>query len=171
MIRRRRLVLAGLASAILWPLHVRAQSGQSVPRIAVAVWGSQALDENRLVALRAGLADLGWKVGAILNIADRLFYETRNELAELALKYGMASIGGSSEFADAGALVAYAPDSNSGWRRMASLVDRILKGAVPAKIPVEQLNVYEFVVNLRTAKALKLKLPASFLLQATRVIE
>ena len=74
--------------------------------------------------------------GAVMNIADRLFFETRRELAELSLKHGMASIGGVPEFADAGALLSYAPDASAAWRQIAGFVDRVLKGANPADMPV-----------------------------------
>ena len=110
-------------------------------------------------------------VGAVMNIADGLFFETRRELAELSLKHRMASIGGVPEFADEGALLSYAPDVSVAWKQIAGFVDRIRKGANPADMPVEQLNIYELVVNMKTAKALGIKIPNSILVQATRVIE
>ena len=109
--------------------------------------------------------------GAVLNIADGLFFETRQELADLSIKYKMASIGGVSQFADTGSMLSYAPDLLAAWRQLAGFLDRVLKGARPADIPVEQVNVYELVINLKTAGALGIKVPQSLLLQATRVIE
>ena len=73
--------------------------------------------------------------------------------------------------ADAGALLSYGADLKEVFKRLAPLVDRILKGANPADIPVEQANVYEFVINLRSARALGIQPPRTIMLQATRVIE
>ena len=73
--------------------------------------------------------------------------------------------------AHAGALFSYGVNVSDLFRRTAELVDRILRGANPADIPVEQANMYDFVVNLRTARALGVVLPRSVLLQATSVIE
>ena len=68
-------------------------------------------------------------------------------------------------------LLSYGYDISALFKRTATLVDRILNGAKPADIPIEQVNVYELVVNLRTARALGIELPRSALLQASRVIE
>ena len=110
-------------------------------------------------------------VGAVLNIPDVLFFQTRQELADLSLKHRLASIGGISQLADAGSLLSYGPEISIAWKNLAGFADRVLKGARPADMPVEQLNVFEMVVNLKTARALKLQLPLSLILQATRVIE
>ena len=73
--------------------------------------------------------------------------------------------------ADAGALLSYAPYTPAMWRRAANYIDKIFKGAKPADLPVEQPIKFELVVNLKTAKALGLKIPGSFLLRADEVIE
>ena len=91
-------------------------------------------------------------------------------VAALAIKHRMA-LCGIPATADSGVLLSYGHDVPALFKRAATLVDRILKGAKPADIPVEQVNVYELVVNLRTANALGIKLPYSLMLQATRVIE
>ena len=74
-------------------------------------------------------------------------------------------------YAEAGCLISYTVDRQRMWHRAASFVDRILKGANPAELPVELATRYKLVVNLKTAKSLQLKIPRSILLQATRVIE
>lgn len=107
----------------------------------------------------------------MLNVAHSLFFQHRQRLAELALRHRMALAVNATEMADAGALLSYGADLKMNFKRLAPLVDRILKGADPAMIPVEQANVYEFVVNLRTARALGVKLPGTIMLRATRVIE
>ena len=111
------------------------------------------------------------KVSGVLHIPDTIFFEARVQMAELSIKHRMASTGGNSEFAVAGALLAYAPDSTAGYRRLAGIADKILRSANPGTIPVEQANVYELAVNLGTARAFGIKLPGSLMLQATRVIE
>jgi putative tryptophan/tyrosine transport system substrate-binding protein len=97
-------------------------------------------------------------------------FRARERVAALAIKHRMAIVG-NPVAAEFGMLLAYGNDALVLFRRAATLVDRILKGAKPADIPVEQVNVYELVVNLRTARALGIELPRTLLLQATRVIE
>lgn len=97
-------------------------------------------------------------------------YDVRDRLAALALEHRMAMAAQSGQ-ADTGGLLSYGPNIPDLFRRAAELVDRILRGAKPADIPVEQPNAYDFVVNLRTARALGVTLPQAVLLRATRVIE
>lgn len=111
------------------------------------------------------------KTGGILLAPDGLFFQHRERVAELAIKHRMVSSTASIENARAGTLFSYGADFVAMFRRSATLVDKILKGANPANIPVEQANVYELIVNLKTARALGIKLPPSFLLQATQTIE
>lgn len=97
-------------------------------------------------------------------------FHERERVAALAIKHRMPMFG-QPPVADSGVLLTYGADVLAVFKRAASLVDRILKGANPADIPIEQVDVYELVINLRTARALGIELPRSLVLQATRVIE
>jgi putative ABC transport system substrate-binding protein len=110
-------------------------------------------------------------VSAFLGATSPLTYAKRVELAELALKYRLASIFSARGNAEAGALMSYGPDFEDLTRRSAEYVDKILRGARPADLPVEQASKYELVINLKTAKALGLTVPATLLARADEVIE
>jgi ABC-type uncharacterized transport system substrate-binding protein len=92
-------------------------------------------------------------------------------LAELALKYRLPTNFGSRENVVTGGLMSYAPDHIDLTRRAATYIDKILKGAKPADLPVEQASKYQLVINLKTAKALGLEVPPSLLARADEVIE
>jgi putative ABC transport system substrate-binding protein len=92
-------------------------------------------------------------------------------LAELALKHRLPTMFGSRANAVAGGLMSYAPDHGDLWRRAAVYIDKILKGAKPADLPVEQASKYELVINLKTAKGLGLTIPQSILVRADEIIQ
>ena len=89
----------------------------------------------------------------------------------MAAQQRLVAVYESSDFADAGALISYGPNLNAMFRRAAIFVDKILKGANPGELPVEQPTTFELIVNLKTAKALGIKVPETILIQATKVIE
>jgi putative tryptophan/tyrosine transport system substrate-binding protein len=95
----------------------------------------------------------------------------RTFIAQWALKHRVPTVSGWSFLTEAGALMSYAPDIPEMFRRSASYVDRIPKGAKPSQLPIEQATTVELVVNASTARALQLKIPRSVLARATRVIE
>jgi putative tryptophan/tyrosine transport system substrate-binding protein len=109
--------------------------------------------------------------GAVLVTPDGLFYQQRERIAQAALANHLASIGWNGQFTDAGMLMSYGADTPDLFRRTAIYVDRILKGANPADLPVEQPTKFEFIVNLKTARALNLAVPPSVLARADKVIE
>jgi putative tryptophan/tyrosine transport system substrate-binding protein len=111
------------------------------------------------------------RVEGFLVIASSLTFSARALLAALALKHRLPSVFGNRENVEAGGLMSYAPNFSDLTRRATTYIDAILKGTKPADLPVEQASKFELVINLKTAVALGLKLPESFLLRADEVIE
>src|SRR5262245_19260312 len=109
-----------------------------------------------------GLID---RLGQAVSSADR------KRVVELTLKNRLPTISGFASWADNGGLLTYGPDRNVMYRRAAGYVDKILKGAKPADLPVEQPTKFEFVINLKTAKVLNLTIPQSVLYRADKVIK
>jgi len=110
------------------------------------------------------------RAGALLVTGDTLFTLHREQIAVLAIKRRLPAISWAREFAEAGLLMAYGRSLPYEFRRAATYVDKILKGAKPADLPVEQPTKFELVVNLKTAKALGLTIPQSVLIRADQVI-
>jgi ABC-type uncharacterized transport system substrate-binding protein len=110
-------------------------------------------------------------VGGFLAIASPITFSFRAGLADVALKHRLPGIFASRETVEAGGLISYGADLNSLARRAASYIDKILKGAKPADLPVEQASKYQLVINLKTAKALGLEVPATLLARADEAIE
>jgi putative ABC transport system substrate-binding protein len=100
-----------------------------------------------------------------------LFSTHRMEIAALAVRARLPSVSSVREFAVAGVMISYAASLPDNWRRMAVMVDKILKGASPGEIPIERPVKFELVVNLKTAKAIGLTIPETFLVRADEVIE
>ena len=111
------------------------------------------------------------RANGLITFPDALMLAHRKEIAEFAVKLRIASFGGWSEFADAGGLMTYGPNLSDSFRRLASYVDKILKGAKPADLPVEQPTKFELVINLKTAKQIGLTIPPNVLARADRVIK
>jgi putative ABC transport system substrate-binding protein len=110
-------------------------------------------------------------VDSFLVVASPLFRLQRTLLSDLALEHRLPGVFGTREYVEAGGLMSYGADLNDLTRRAATYVDKILKGAKPADLPVEQASKYELVINLKTANALGLAIPESLLLRADKVIE
>jgi putative ABC transport system substrate-binding protein len=111
------------------------------------------------------------RAGAIFIMPDPVNAANLKRIAGLAATSRLPSIFHLTEFADAGGLAAYGPDRADMFRRAATFVDKILKGAKPADLPIEQPTKFELVVNLKTAKAIGITIPQSVLFRADRVIE
>jgi putative tryptophan/tyrosine transport system substrate-binding protein len=110
-------------------------------------------------------------VGALMPVSSALFHGERKRIVSLAAKHRLPAMYEHRDFADAGGLLSYGPDILFLNRRVAAYVDKILKGAKPADLPVEQPTKFELVINLKTAKALGLTIPQTILLQAAQVID
>jgi ABC-type uncharacterized transport system substrate-binding protein len=108
---------------------------------------------------------------ALVVLSSANFLPKRAQIAELAVKHRLPAIFLFREYVEAGGLMAYGANLNDMYQRAASYVDRILKGTKPADLPVEQPTQFELVINLTTAKALGLTLPATFLYQADEVLK
>src|SRR5262245_41782630 len=111
------------------------------------------------------------RVGAVIVMGSTMIIGERRRLVDLAAKHRLPAMYTWRWFVDAGGLMAYGPNVTDIFRRTANYVDKILKGANPADLPVEQPTKFELVINLRTAKALGLTIPPSLLARADQVIE
>jgi putative ABC transport system substrate-binding protein len=121
--------------------------------------------DTALVAVAVARPD-----GAVL-FSDALMVGQRQKLAAFFLKHRIPSATGWSDFPESGHLLSYGPDRRAAWRRLAYFVDKIIKGARPADLPIELPTVLETVVNRRTATAMRLAVPPAILLRADRVID
>ena len=111
------------------------------------------------------------QVGAIMTTTSRRFFAERKRIVELAGKYRLPAIYFQKEFVDEGGLMSYGADYDDLYRRAAVYVDKILKGAKPADLPVQQATKFEFVINLKAAKQIGLTIPPDVLARANQVIK
>jgi putative ABC transport system substrate-binding protein len=111
------------------------------------------------------------RAGALTVLPSAMFVSERRRLVDLAAKNRLPAVYGSREFVDAGGLMSYGPNIADLNRRAATYVDKILKGAKPGDLPIEQPTKFEVAINLKTAKALGLTIPPSLLARADQVIE
>src|SRR5262249_32204821 len=125
--------------------------------------------EVAALALRVQLQSL--EVRGAQDFDDPIFRGEWARLSELALKNRLPTVVPQSTFVEAGGLMSYGTNNSDLYRRAATYVDRILKGTKPADLPVQQPTKFEFVINLKTAKALNLTIPQSVLYRADKVIK
>ena len=111
------------------------------------------------------------QVGAIMTATGRRFFAERKRVVELAVKYRLPAIYPEKGYVDEGGLMSYGADFDDLYRRAAFYVDKILKGAKPADLPVQQATKFEFVINLKAGKQIGLTLSPEFLSQANKVIK
>jgi putative ABC transport system substrate-binding protein len=111
------------------------------------------------------------RVNALAILPQSMFAINREEIIDLAAKRRLPAVYPDNRYTDAGGLMSYGPNSDWRYRRAAYFVDRILKGAKPADLPVEQPTKFELVINLKTAKQTGITIPPKVLKWADRVIE
>jgi putative ABC transport system substrate-binding protein len=151
------------AHALLWTETQRAARSLSVQLQSHEVRGANEFE-------RAFAAMARDRAGALLLAPDEMFWTYRGQIVDLAAKTRLPGMFDFKGFVDAGGLMAYGPNFPDMFRRAATYVDKILKGAKPGDLPVEQPTKFELLINLKTAKALGLTIPQSVLLRADEVI-
>jgi putative ABC transport system substrate-binding protein len=150
-------------SALLESVQAAAQKA-GIKVLPVKAQASQEIESAFSMMVREN-------AGAVIVALDGLFNQHTRHIADLAAKHRLPSMAGWPQYAEAGGLMCYGQNLVENFRRAASYVDKILKGAKPGDLPVEQPTKIELVINLKTAKALGLTVPRSLLLRADRVIE
>ncbi len=178
------LVAAALAITIgVGSFPADAQQPVKVARVGVLLPGSPPEFESRLQAFRQGLSagspeDIEPAVSrattsradALFVVGDPMFFQNRSRLADAALTKRLPTMLGWRVSADAGGLMSYGPNLPDMFCRAATYVDKILKGAKPVDLPIEQPTKFELVIDLKAAKALGLTIPRSLLLRADELI-
>jgi putative ABC transport system substrate-binding protein len=162
--------------ALLW--HPRAFGEQTMRDMlaqAEAAARSQGLQVQLLEVQRAGDFDRAFatiaQADALVIFPSVMLFVERERISKLAEKHRLPTISVAREYVEVGGLISYGPSIFDLFRRAAGYVDRILKGAKPADLPVEQPTRFELVINLKTAKALGITFPATLLALADQVIE
>jgi putative ABC transport system substrate-binding protein len=121
--------------------------------------------------LDATLQNAASQVGGLITITNTALFAHRKQIADLAIKYRLPTMYHGADWVEAGGLMSYAADDREAFHRIAYYVDKILKGAWPGDLPIEQSTKIALVINLQTAKALELRVPSSLLVAADKVIE
>jgi putative tryptophan/tyrosine transport system substrate-binding protein len=157
----------GLATTPLAATFVRETRGAG-DRLGVKVLerlvdGLDAIDQAMFDAMK--------RDGAEAVIVQSIFRGRRDRIIAMAMRSQLPTIAGADVFAEAGALMSYAPDETAAARRAAYYVDRILKGAKPADLPIEQPTKFQLIINTRTAQQFGWTIPQIVLMQADRIIE
>jgi putative tryptophan/tyrosine transport system substrate-binding protein len=171
----RELVVGAKVVAVLWnpsnPSHPPALRAleQAAPKLGAKL---QPVSRQETGGLEQAVTRVGKdKIGALLVLGEPAVFAERQRLAELTLKHHIATMFLLKEHVEVGGLVAYGPSFPDLFRRAAHYVDKILRGAKAADLPIEQPTKFELVINLKTAKALGLPIPPSLLARADQVIE
>ena len=163
----RVTILWNSSGVINTPQFEAAEAAARVLGIQLDFLGVQAADDFP----RAFQAAARRGTGALLVLDDFLFTRHMRQIAALTAKTRLPAMYGTTGFAEAGGLVSYGPNYAEISRRAATYVDKILKGAQPGELPIEQPTTLELVINVKTAKAFGLTIPPSLLLRADRIIQ
>ena len=161
--------------AVLWnPANLAGTPQLREAKVAARALGMQlqlveALGPKEIDGAFAAMTREG--AGALIVLADAMLISQRTRIVALAAKTRLPAVYGQQEYADAGGLMSYSASRFDSYRRAAVYVDKLLKGAKPADLPVEQPTTFQLVVNMKTAKALALTIPPSIMVRAEKVIE
>jgi putative tryptophan/tyrosine transport system substrate-binding protein len=151
-------------SPLQWQEAQTAAGALGIQLLSLKVETSGELDKAIESATRGG-------INALLVLRNVLFYVLRKRIVNLAEKSRFPGMYPSSEFVDDGGLMSYGANNNAQYRRAATFVDKILKGAKPSDLPIEAPTKFDFVINLKTAKQIGLTIPQSVLYGADKVIK
>jgi putative tryptophan/tyrosine transport system substrate-binding protein len=163
---RRLAILSNVGNAATASEMI--QVAESARTLGLEVVNSEI---RRSEDITPAIESLKGRADAIYVQADPLMNTNRVRISTLALGAGLPTLGGIREYVEAGGLMSYGPNFPDLFRRAAEYVDKILRGAKPGDLPVEQPTKFDLVVNLTTAKVLGLKVPEAFLVRADGVIE
>ena len=165
-------LLPGLSRvAVLWDAYGRGQLDQLAPAARSLGLQLEMIELQAPYDFKAAFqAARRREAGAVLLMASPVFNQQRSEIAALSVEYRLPAISDNYNLVKAGTLMSYGSDNVAGFGRAAYFVDRVLKGAKPAELPVEQLLTVKLVVNQRTAKAMGVVIPQSILLRSDEVI-
>jgi putative ABC transport system substrate-binding protein len=178
--KRLELLCELVPAAKVIALLVNPKNGPTVDRLIRDVQEAARTKGVRLTILKAGVENeidaafaslVELHAGALLVAGDAFFASRREHFVALASRHAVPAIYPWPAFVAAGGLISYGIDNNTVWRQAGIYAGRILKGAQPADLPVQQPTTFELVVNLKTAEALGLTVPPSILARATEVIE
>ena len=156
---------AGPGAAIAFKKYEATARALKIPLQSLEARGPNPDFEGAFQAAAKARAD------GLIVIRSILFSRYLNRIADLGIKHRLPSIYAGRAYVEAGGLMTYGPNLADPWRHAAVYVDKILKGAKPADLPVEQPTKFEFVINLKTAKQIGVTIPSEVLLQATKVIK
>ena len=145
------------------------ETKRAATALGLAIRAFEVRSPNDLPDAFAAMAD--WRADGLVTLTDGMLFSQRDLVVELALKSKRPGVYPEAEFVAAGGLASYGPSLPDLFRRAAGYVDKILKGAKPADLPIEQPSKFELVVNLKTAQALGLAISREFQLRADEVIE
>jgi ABC-type uncharacterized transport system substrate-binding protein len=169
----REVVPATRRAAVLWDATTSLHQLRAIKRAAQSAMVEVHILEVRRPTEYAGVlrASMKEQPQALIQLSSPLIRQASPLVADFTLKNRLPAISMFRLFAEAGGLMAYGPDLPAFFERSATYVDKVLKGAKPGDLPIEQPTKFELVINLKTAKALGLTIPPSLLARADRVIE
>ena len=163
----RLAILGNPTSSITEPFMRDAE--RAARALGLDVQSFEARGPEELASAYSAIAR--WRAAALTTLPGAMFFSQRHRIVELAAKNRLPAMYPEADFVQAGGLMSYGADFPYLFRRAATYVDKILKGAKPADIPIEQPTKFQLTINSKTARALGLTIPPSLLLRADQVIE